>query len=486
MTVINSSAPIILESAQTGYYVNKACVLEDHIFTTKDITDAQKIVWQYLYGKSRLNEDLSCQATRAQIAEGAGKKESSIHGMLNAMKSKGYLLIQAASTVSTNSINTYFLTLPSYALEKIKNAPKRGEKREAVESPSIQPYIENPAHVEGANPASLNKKLSTGEEQNFAYRSNVEQNGLFQTSGGGCSRPAGGLFQTSGGAVPDQPLILNINNKNNNNITKPPAVDNLEPSVQNKSDGANALLNKFNCFLDEITREHPNWSPLRRSTKALCNFNEEDRKQLHLLMTTPDILLESSVTAVAREAIKPNALPNPNESKPVEANTSMLEEGATAMPMQKHQPTSTPQPIQQSQSTLSPETKRAKPKPIGSSMDMIEIKLQEEKFLIEKSVQSTVISGITKAYNAGRIKGEAAKKSLSDLITEVLFYVCVGNKDKSQADKGNSAIYVCQAGTWGTPKTYHNHAIQKREMESKQAKVDEIKMSKPLFKKMGF
>ena len=49
MTAINSSEPVILESAQTGYYVNKACALEGHIFATKDITAAQKIVWQYLY-----------------------------------------------------------------------------------------------------------------------------------------------------------------------------------------------------------------------------------------------------------------------------------------------------------------------------------------------------------------------------------------------------------------------------------------------------
>lgn len=295
--------------------------------------------------------------------------------------------------------------------------------------------------------------------------------------------PRGGGSRTTGGVAPELPLILNINKYNkNNNITHSPTVDNIEPTDKNKSFAANALLNQFHFVLDEISQQHPTLSPLRRNTQALSKFSDDEKMQLHLLITAPEAHVKLSTKPPGETTTHQDTSPSKHAPKPVEANT--LEGKAQVEQMQEHHLTA-PRPRQQREPTLSQATVNTASKPVEASMDMIEIKLQDEKFLVEKSVQKAAIAEITQAHNFGRINGDAAKKSLGELITEVLFYVCAGNKNKSQVDKCKSAINICKFGTWKTPYNFHNKAIRKRELVSKQAKSTEIRQAKQMFAQMG-
>jgi hypothetical protein len=453
---------------------------------TKDITLAQKAIWRYLQDNSHLDDNLSCRATHAQIADGTGLQKTSINGMVAVMEKKGYLSKRATKMFSGVVINTYILKLPEYILEKIRQAPKRGERRDIAKVSPEKPYIDSRVTNEKPQAVRAAEKLSTGGEEKQTLFPESKQNEPLQNGGAPvpaqsnvCSSTEDPLWQHRVPPVADESLILdiNINTKNNNNINlKPPAVDNIEPAVKKIPDDAKALLNEYYSAMKDLAKKNLTLPLLRRSAQAQEGWPTEKIEQLILLLAAPEYQAEISAT-YSEQPTKHQDAPNHDEQNATQAGTSTVETSEKPEPMATNQQPQRATP-QQAKPTLSQETANKRLGSAGASMDMVEVQLEDEKFLVEKSVQKRAVSKMTQAYNYGRIKGAAAKKPLTQLIQEVLFYACTGNQDKTQLEKCNSAIYICQAGTWGTPRGINNKAIYKREMAAKQYKLEEIRAAK--------
>lgn len=121
MATINLSAAMILKAMQANPQ-RIAKLLDELVLGAKEINASQKLVWRYLYLQSYFDKELSCRITSRQIAEGTAHKPTSIRGMIRSLERNGYVYTKMDSH---DSINTFFLTLPADALEKIQQAESR-------------------------------------------------------------------------------------------------------------------------------------------------------------------------------------------------------------------------------------------------------------------------------------------------------------------------------------------------------------------------
>lgn len=190
-------ANVINESARLGFYIKMPEVLDDYLSETLELSDGEEKVWRYLFKRARFNDDLSCKATKSQIAKGTRRKACSIYKMLRSLCEKDYLDIQT----DYENVNTFFLKLPEDAILLLKNAPQR-------EMLDRRSFLKPDHHLLAENVVQFKKALEQkSEDANLStHNEKREDKVMYQGSGGAVPEQRGGCTSATGGLYQSNPL----------------------------------------------------------------------------------------------------------------------------------------------------------------------------------------------------------------------------------------------------------------------------------------
>lgn len=108
----------------------------------------------------------------------------------------------------------------------------------------------------------------------------------------------------------------------------------------------------------------------------------------------------------------------------------------------------------------------------------VPIDLQGQTYYVEPEVKKMACSQIPKLIAGNQLKGEAAKKSVTELLGEVLFYITkAGSKSgevPNQRKRFFTARKLCMNGDWQRPRALVNQEIIQREQSAFARKAAEI------------
>lgn len=175
--------------------------------------------------------------------------------------------------------------------------------------------------------------------------------------------------------------------------------------------------------------------PSRIGAKALSRFSQDEKIQIHDLLT-----------AKAKRSEAPQA-----------SHTAKASESQGGQEKTKH--------------TASCEQIEA--------LKLVRVEIEGEYFLIDEKIQARVQQEVTKLYNQNEIKGDAAKKPLQTLLSEIYFSISTRKASlRSQNQQCWLAINLCKRGNWQTPHAYCKRAIIQREQAAHQRKIQEAGLAK--------
>jgi len=438
----NSTANIIHESAQRGYYVAISDILDLHLSSTNDLNEVEASVWRHMYRQSRFNPDLSCLQTYEQISNGTRLAKVSAPKVVKRLENKGYLYIKK----SDKGMNIYFLNLPEPVLSELKSAPARGEGTQSqvctslLTTASTQSLVSQDNKLtffasEGKNGKPASKELSTGRE--------VENQGGTLSSAKGTLGSMVGVCQPAElGYAPEHTLIINNNKYNKNKINNPSEeIDQLEADTNEEKqlNCANALLEKFNFLKREILQSQPplKKSPPKAHTIALSKFTSDEQ----------EIICNEFLRQIDNESIE--------QAKKVGAIGSKNSSASSS-------------------SAIKPSTPKAK--------NLMKISAGGQHFMIENQILSLTEREISQKYNAGEFHPNVMKKTLAQLLDEIKYHVCSWNrKNNSQLEQYKIAVNLCKSGRWTTPSRFNEKEILKREKIAAKRKALEIEQAKSMY-----
>src|SRR5579872_5454816 len=164
-----SQAETIRKLNETKQYTLMATALLEKVLTDSNLTSAAAKLWEYLYTKAIMSENLSVRIKYKDLAEIFDRSERSMKRYVDNLKNNGYLHVESNFHYHGQRANTFFLRIPDAILKSLEQSKDRTKKK-AVDK------IVTPDHDTNVTPKNNIKKdilLNNNNTVDHHAKSNV-------------------------------------------------------------------------------------------------------------------------------------------------------------------------------------------------------------------------------------------------------------------------------------------------------------------------